>query len=130
MGVRGWVRSRFENFVEIQKLPRKHEPGVVRCMLLSRAYWPGEEGIQGGTCAPKPQVRGQTHTPWGGFRSLGLRVVPTQHLVRSRAETPASGWGLGEAPLYLDPTLDRTLFCHSGLGGSGLEGERTHGPQQ
>lgn len=129
-GIRGWVRSRFENFVEIQKLPRKHEPGVVRCLLSSKACWSGEEGTQGATCAPEPQVRGQTHTPWGGFRSLGLRVVPMQHLMRRGAETPASGWGLGGAPLYLDTTLDRTLFCHSGLGGSGLEGERIRHPQQ
>ena len=62
-GIRGWVSSRFENFMEIQKLPRKHEPGVVRCLLSSKACWPGVEGIQGGTCAPEPQMTGQTHTP-------------------------------------------------------------------
>ena len=115
--------------MEIEKLPRKHEPGVVRCLLSSKACWPGEEGIRGGTCAPEPQVRG-THTPWGGFRSLGLRVVLRQHPVRSGAETPASGCRLGGAPSDLDPTLDRTISCHSGLGGSGSEGERSRGSQQ
>lgn len=45
VGVRGRVRSRFQNFMEIQKLPRKHEPGVVRCLLSYKACWPGEEDV-------------------------------------------------------------------------------------
>lgn len=56
------MRSRFENFVEIQKLPRKHEPGVVRCTLLSRSILAWGGGDPRWHLCPEPQVRGQTHS--------------------------------------------------------------------
>lgn len=70
-----------------------------------------------------------THTPWGGFRSLGLRVVPGQHLVRRGADTLPQEAGWEGLPRIWIPPWTGHFPVTVGLGVQ-ARGERSRGPQQ